>query len=74
MWISLKDKEPDIKDLPFITYNVIRYESEIWDDVDWFSELTDEDKSDWTHWLKLPKLPHYLDHIKSIKDINTKDI
>lgn len=54
-WIKLEDQIPTMKDLPFITY---RYqfggdEYEIWEDSDWFEEYDDNERFQWTHWMKL---------------------
>lgn len=48
-----KDKLPDKKDLPFMTFGGGAYE--IWDDSDWFDELTLEEKLERIWWAALPK-------------------
>lgn len=62
-WTKLEDKEPTEKDLPFITYGMklsnwpnaptFIKEMEVWEDTDWFFELTSEDRSEWIWWKKL---------------------
>ena len=48
-WLNFKNKEPSLQDLPFVCRNNIGF-SEAWEDSDWFDELTDNERAEWTHW------------------------
>ena len=50
-WISLKDRTPEIKDLPFVTKEGENFE--LWDDSDWFCELTEKEQLEWDYFLPL---------------------
>lgn len=54
-WISMKDQEPAIKDLPFLTLDGRHLE--LWSDSDWFDELSEKERLAHEFWLpvKLPK-------------------
>ncbi len=60
-WIKQSDQEPTTKDLPFMTYgmkieaapNMYFNEYEIWEDSDWFQELTENERLSWVFWRKL---------------------
>jgi len=53
-WISIKDKEPVWDDIPFITYD--KYGTfDVWEDTDWFQELSEKDRLEHTHWAKITK-------------------
>jgi len=62
-WIKKKDQEPTKKDLPFITFgkklnnfpksNIINEVYDLWDDSDWFLELSNEEKFEWVYWKRL---------------------
>lgn len=62
-WTKLEDRHPTEKDLPFITYgvklsffpksNLYNDFHETWNDMDWFYELTDEERDEWVFWMKL---------------------
>ncbi len=56
-WTNFINQEPTPKDLPFVCIDKIGMFSEVWDDTDWFSELTDEDKAEWVYWTKLEDMP-----------------
>jgi len=52
-WTKLGYKaEPTEKDLPFITWGVFTG-FEIWDDTDWFFELTTKEQYERMFWGKL---------------------
>ena len=57
-WIKLKDIEPTEKDIPFITWGLYsRYE--VWEDTDWFCELTPEERTARVeYWYKLTSPIH----------------
>ena len=55
-FITQSEREPTMDDLPFVTYMKVRFDIyELWDDDDWFHELTDKDRAEWTHWMPLNK-------------------
>jgi hypothetical protein len=66
-YIKLEDRMPTEKDMPFVTYgeklsrwpdvNSFIERHEIWDDTDWFFELTDADRDEWIWWapMNFPK-------------------
>jgi len=64
-WIKQSDREPTIKDLPFVTFDGKDYE--LWEDSDWFSELTDDDKAEYPEFMPLEP-PHY--EIKDTRHVN----
>ena len=59
-WIKQSDREPTMKDLPFITYGkslsrfpkseVIMETQDLWEDTDWFFELTEAERLEWVYW------------------------
>jgi hypothetical protein len=53
VWISMRT-DPEIKDLPFITKQGKNYE--LWEDSDWFEELSDKERLDWDGWVSLKTL------------------
>lgn len=53
-WIKMADQEPEIEDLPFVTFKKELHKVyELWEDTDWHSELTEKDRLEWTHWCKV---------------------
>lgn len=55
-WISIKDREPEIKDLPFVTRMILPSggrEYELWEDSDWFDELDEADRLGHDFWFPL---------------------
>lgn len=62
-WILMEDRQPDHKDVPFLTmhYKLSRFPESgvtfeyvnLWDDSDWFEELTDEERSMWKYWMPI---------------------
>ena len=55
-FITQSEREPTMDDLPFVTYMKISFDMyELWDDTDWFYELNDKDRAEWTHWMPLKK-------------------
>jgi len=54
-WIKMSDREPTIKDLPFVTYEEISEDIELWEDSDWFQELGEEERLQYTHWMPITK-------------------
>lgn len=54
-WVNIKDREPTIKDLPFVTY--LNKVWELWEDSDWFQELSENERLEHKCWLPLTKPP-----------------
>ena len=55
-WIKMSDREPMIKDLPFLTYYRTQVGPfELWEDSDWFQELGEEERLQYTHWMPITK-------------------
>lgn len=62
-WIKQSEKEPTEMDLPFVTYGkrlkispeVIFNVQELWEDLDWFYELEEEERLEWKYWMHLEK-------------------
>lgn len=62
-WIKLEDRMPTEDDLPFITHSYklekfpdsgITFEYvELWEDSDWFLELTEQERSLWVYWTPI---------------------
>ena len=48
-WIDLKTQLPTPKDLPFITEDFDKF-YEVWEDSDYFDELTDNDRDLFVKW------------------------
>ncbi len=57
IWIKFRNQDPEPKNLPFVWRSKKGLFSEVWDDTDWFNELTDVDKSEWEWWAELTDLP-----------------
>lgn len=52
-WISIKEERlPEFKDLPFITKGA-GGEFELWEDTDWFDELTEKEQLEWESFMIL---------------------
>lgn len=59
-WIKQSDREPTMKDLPFITFGkklshfpksrALQEVRDIWEDSDWFQELTEVERLEWVYW------------------------
>jgi len=55
-WISIKDRLPEIKDLPFVTID--EFDTyDIWEDSDWFDEIQENDKLSYQYWMPLLEPP-----------------
>lgn len=57
-WESM-ELEPTMKDLPFLTRKKTKfgYSYDLWEDTDWFDELTDKDRLEWEDWHRLESKP-----------------
>lgn len=51
-WNLMKNGQPEEKDLPFVTYDGVNH-VELWDDTDWFFELTDKEKLTHLYWKRV---------------------
>ena len=52
-WIKQSDQEPTMNDMPFVTHDGTH--TDLWDDTDFFFELTEKERLSWTWWMKLEK-------------------
>ena len=53
-WIKMSEQEPIIKDLPFIAFDGDMYNKyEVFEDSDWFEELTEKDRLEYSHWMPI---------------------
>ena len=52
IWQDMNKWEPEIKHLPFVTFDKDG-NYELWEDSDWFQELTDKDKSKYVKWISV---------------------
>lgn len=57
-WESM-ELEPTMKDVPFLTRKETKfgYSYDLWEDTDWFAELSDKERLSWQHWHKLEQKP-----------------
>lgn len=60
-WIKFIDQEPEINDLPFVTSDNMRL-LDVWEDTDFFDELTDDDRGTFVWWMSLIKVPEEVDN------------
>lgn len=62
-WIKMEDRQPEDKDLPFLTmhYKLKNFPESgvtfehvgLWEDADWFLELDDEERMLWKYWTPI---------------------
>jgi len=60
-WINQEKLEPTTKDLPFLTYGqklkaapeILFDVYEFWEDVDWFQEISEEERLSWKYWKRI---------------------
>ena len=52
-WIKQSDREPTMDDMPFLTHDGDHVD--LWDDSDWFFELSERERLSWIYWMPITK-------------------